>query len=130
MEQLEQGKSADLEREYGGDFRERRLRAKFLEALLTDGITIKAEKKFTPHRKGIRIAQAVIAEAIDLENAEVAHIVDLDNCLFKKEVSLRDAHFKRHLFLNDSQFKKDLNCHRLRVKIDFSCRGTTFQGSE
>jgi uncharacterized protein YjbI with pentapeptide repeats len=127
LEQLEGGEIADLVLGWGPGFRTRRLRATFLEALLTDDVNIDSEKKFTPHRKGIRIDNAVIPEVVDLENAEVAHIVALKNCFFEKKVNFRDAHFRRHLLLNGSHFKKMMDCHRLRVETNFFCRGTIFQ---
>ena len=61
LEQLELGKIADLKSRFGIT-KKRRLGARFLEALFTDDITM--ARKFTPKRKGIRIAQAVIVEAI------------------------------------------------------------------
>jgi hypothetical protein len=127
LEQVKQGEWADLKKRFGESEENRYLSARFLEDLLTDEITVGSEK-FQPHRRGIKIAHAVLADPLDLENAEVAHIVSLNSCIFQKKVNCRDAHFTRHLFLNDSQFAQEADFHRVNVKMNFFFQGAIFQG--
>jgi hypothetical protein len=123
LERLEQGEIADLKKQFGEAEEKRRLRAIFLEALLTDEI-----EEFKPRRQGIRITQAIMGEALNLENAEVVHIVGLDNFIFQEEVNFRDTRFHRYVFLNGSQFGKKADFHRMQVKLGLLCRKTVFRG--
>ncbi len=65
---MAKGEIADLKQEFGEAEADRRLRARFLEELLTgelQGVKV--------HRRGVRISNAVIDEPLDLENAEGGH---------------------------------------------------------
>jgi hypothetical protein len=99
LRQVAKGEIADLKQEFGEAEEERRLRARFLEELLTGEL-----KGVNVHRRGIRIAHGVVAEALDLENAEIAPIVSLDTCLFQEEANFRDARFQRHLVSRNIAF--------------------------
>ena len=123
LEQLEQGGIADLNQKFGEAEEKRRLRAPFLEALLTDDI-----ENFKPRRQGIRIAWAVIPEDLDLANAEVAHIVVLRGLVFKRKVVCRDARFKRHLILNGCRFLQAADFDGVQVAGNVFCRKAVFQG--
>jgi len=123
LAQLEEGKWAHLRIYANGEQDKCRLTAAFLEALLTDGI-----EDFKPHRKGLRITGAVVAQALDLENAEVAHIVFLDNFKFEKEVNCRDVRFARHLGLNNCQFSQKADFQRVHVQGNVFLRNAVFQG--
>ncbi len=64
----------------------RRLRAAFLEALLTNalpGVKI--------HRSGIYLVNAVIADPLNLEFAEVPHAVFLVGCRFEAPADFSGA---------------------------------------
>ena len=66
LRQVATGEIADLKKEFGEAEADRRLRARFLEELLTgelQGVKI--------HRQGMKIRNAVIEEPLDLEDAEV-----------------------------------------------------------
>jgi uncharacterized protein YjbI with pentapeptide repeats len=127
LEQGEKGEIADLKEEFGEPEENRRLRARFLEALLTDEITVGTER-FKPHRRGILITQAMVGEPLDLQNAEVYHTVCLERCIFKEKVTFREARFARHLHLNDCMFPQEADFHRLNVALDLSCAEAIFQG--
>ncbi len=122
LQQVAKGEIADLKQEFGEAESDRRLRARFLEELLTGGMA-----GFKVHRRGIDISQAVVAEALDLENAEIAPIVSLDECHFQEQATFQDASFQKHLFLNDCQFSKKAGFHRVEVKLGLLCRGAIFQ---
>jgi uncharacterized protein YjbI with pentapeptide repeats len=123
LEQAAAGEIADLEKAFGGGEEERRLRARFLEELLSGdlpGVQI--------HRRGVRISHAVIQEPLDLENAEVAVEVWLDACIFKESFSIMDAFFNHHLSLEGSQFLKRAVFDRLDLAGGIFCRNTVFAG--
>ena len=66
LRQVAAGEIADLKQEFGEAEEDRRLRARFLEELLTGELTgVKI------HRRGVWIRHAVVEEPLDLENAEV-----------------------------------------------------------
>jgi hypothetical protein len=123
LDQVKAGELADLKEQFGEAEENRRLRARFLEELLTGGL-----EGFKVHQRGIFIAHGLVAEALDLANAEIAPIVSLDNCLFQEEAIFRDARFQRHLDLNNSRFQKKADFHRVEVKLGLLCLGAIFQG--
>jgi uncharacterized protein YjbI with pentapeptide repeats len=123
LKQAAAGEIADLQQEFGDVEDKRRLRARFLEELLTGdlpGVRL--------HRRGVRISRAVIAEPLDLENAEVAVAVALRDCIFKEWFSIIDACFSHHLSLIGSQFVKRAGFHRLNLAGGIFCRNTVFAG--
>ncbi|MGA7579547.1 MAG: hypothetical protein ACLQUW_09245 [Desulfobaccales bacterium] len=123
LKQAAAGEIADLKQEFGDAEEGRRLRAVFLEDLLTGdlpGVRI--------HRRGVRISSAVIEEPLDLENAEVAVNVWLAACIFKDFFSVMDACFNYYLSLNDSHFLKAAVFHRLKLAGSIFCRNTVFAG--
>ena len=86
LRQVADGEIADLKQEFGEAEEDRRLRARFLEELLTgelQGVKV--------HRRGIVIRNAVVEEPLNLGNAEIDFYVGLNNCIFKESVSFRDA---------------------------------------
>ena len=123
LDQVQAGEIADLMARFGEAEEKRRLRARFLEELLTGGL-----EGFKVHRRGIIIFHGVVAEALDLENAEIAHIVRLLDCTFKKQANFIDALFQRNLSINDCQFIKEAIFHRIRVEINLFCRNAVFNG--
>ena len=123
LEMVAAGEIADMEEEFGDVEEERRLRARFLEELLSGDLP-----GLRVHRRGVRLSQAVIQEPLDLENAEVAVDVDLDECIFKEPFSFKDACFNHHLSLNGSHFIREADFHRLNLAGDIFCRDTVFAG--
>lgn len=123
LDQLEKGEIADLKKQFGEEEENRGLRAKFIEALLTDEI-----EGFKPHRRGINIAHALISDPMDLEHVEVPYNVGLVDFIFREKVNLMDALFKKHLNLNRTQFSKTADFHRIKVNQSLFCRNTRFQG--
>ena len=88
LRQVAKGEIADLKKEFGEAEADRRLRARFLEELLTGEI-----KGVKIHRLGVKISNAIIEEPLELENAEVAVDIGLNSCIFKELVRFRDAFF-------------------------------------
>lgn len=123
LEQAGAGEVADLQEKFGTAEEDRRLRARFLEELLTGALPGPRV-----HRRGVKIRQAVIEEPLDLENAEVAIAVWLDDCIFKELFSIIDACFKHHLSLEDSHFLKQADFQRLNLAGGIFCRNTVFAG--
>lgn len=127
LEQLENGKEADLKEKFGEEEEDRRISAAFLEALLTDEI-VEGSDKYKPHRRGIRISHAIIDEPLDLENAEVSHFVGFFSCDFEESATFQDARFARHLFLNDCQFRREADFNSMKVRQSAFFNNVTFKG--
>jgi hypothetical protein len=123
LRQVAAGEIADLKQQFGEAEADRRLRARFLEELLTGEL-----KGVKIHRHGLQIINGVVEQTLNLENVEVAVGVWLDGCIFKEAVNFMDAAFLGHLILNDSDFCKMANFHRLKVAANLFCRNTTFGG--
>ena len=117
------GEIADLKKEFGEAEEERRLRARFLEELLTGEL-----KGVEIHRHGVDVKQAVIEEPIDLESAEVDVEVEFDTCMFKRDVNFRDA-FLKYLNISGSHFLNEADFQRLKVAGPIFCDNTVFFGS-
>jgi hypothetical protein len=122
LKQVAAGDIADLKKEFGEVEEDRRLRARFLEELLTGEL-----KGVVIHRRGRRIRNAVFEESIDLQNVQVSDSVELDTCIFKESVSFRDACLEC-LDLSGSHFFKAADFHRIKVVSTFFCRNTIFEG--
>ncbi len=117
------GTIADLKQEFGEAEADRRLRARFLEELLTGGL-----KRVEIHRRGVRISNAVVGEPVDLEDAEVAAIVEFQTCIFQQSVSFRGTILRKYLSLEGSQFLESADFYRLQVEVSVFCRNTVFVG--
>ncbi len=124
LRQVANGEIADLKQEFGEAEADRRLRARFLEELLTGEL-----KGVEVHRRGVRIKYAFIDEAVDLENAEVGNDVWLYNSILTGSVSFRAAYFKNDLILKGSLFFKEADFQRLKVAGAIFCDNTVFLGS-
>jgi uncharacterized protein YjbI with pentapeptide repeats len=114
LERLALGEKADLkkfietsQKKEGNNI----LRAKFLEALLTNDFP-----QYKIHWHGVNIRNAYISGRLDLEGGEIPFEVKLLRCVFFDDVSLKDCRFKRSLQIIDSVFTKDAYC--IRVEVD------------
>lgn len=123
LRQVAAGEIADLKQQFGEAEEARRLRARFLEELLTGEL-----KGVKVHRRGVRIRNGVIEEPFCLENAEANSEIWLNNCIFKESVSFGEAGFKYHLSLSGSHFLMEADFHRVKVAGGFFCRKTAFSG--
>ena len=84
------GQVADLQEAFGPAPEMRRLRAAFLEALLTDALPgVKG------HRSGIYILHAMMTDPLSLEFAEVPHAVFLVACRFEAPANFSGASLKK-----------------------------------
>ena len=123
LEKVAAGQVADLQEAFGPEAGPRRLRAAFLEALLTNalpGVKI--------HRSGIYIVNAVVAGPLSLEFAEVPHAVFLFSCRFEAPANFSGATFKKSLSLKQAQFTGPVNFYRLKVAVDAFFGEAVFQG--
>ncbi len=117
------GEVADLKRKFGEAEENRRLRARFLEELLNEGLPgVK-----TSHQ-GVNIKNAVIEDPVNLPGAEIDYYVGLDDCTFKESVGFRDAHFKNSLSLVGSYFMQRADFDRVKVAVNVFCMNTVFSG--
>jgi len=123
LKQAAAGEIADLEQEFGGAEEGRRLRARFLEELLTGDLP-----GAQIHRRGLRIRHAVIEEPLDLENSQMAVAVAFHDCMFQEFFVIRDAFFNYHLSVDGSYFLKGADFQRLQVAGSMFCRDTVFSG--
>lgn len=118
------GEVADLEEGFGPEEADRRLRAAFLEALLTDSLT-----GVRVHRSGIYIVNAVVPDPLSLEFADVPHAVFLFSCHFQAPANFSGAIFKKSLNFKQSQFSGPVNFYRFRAGVDAFFGESVFHGS-
>lgn len=123
LEKVVAGQVADLQEAFGPGEDKRRLRAGFLESLLTNALPgVKL------HRRGIYIVNAVVTDLLSLEFAEVPHAIFLVSCRFEAPVSFSGAVFKKNLTLKQAQFTGPVNFYRLKVAVDAFFGESLFQG--
>lgn len=123
LDKVVSGQVADLQEAFGPAEDRRRLRAGFLEALLTDAIPgVKV------HRTGIYIVNAVVTDPLSLEFAEVPHAIFLFSCRFQAPANFSGAVFKKSLNLKQTQFSGPVNFYRLKVAVDAFFGESIFQG--
>ena len=123
LEKVAAGQVADLQEAFGPAVGPRRLRAVFLEALLTNALPgVKV------HRSGIYIVNAVVVDPLSLEFAEVPHAVFLFSCRFEAPANFSGAVFKKSLNLKQAQFTGPVNFYRLKVAVDAFFGESLFQG--
>jgi hypothetical protein len=121
LEQVGKGHIADLKKQFGDEKETRHMRASFLEELLTNNIN-----NFIPHRRGIRIGNAIITRPIDLENSEIIFDIALLDCHFNASLNFRDTIFRKNLTLNCSNFLENVTFHRIKIKGGLLLRDTNF----
>ena len=123
LEQTAQGKPADLKKKFGDKEKNRQVRSRFLEELLSDGLD-----QIKIHRQGIRIANAIIYEPFKLELATVLHTVFFNTCEFKEKVDLGHAYFMKYFAISGSTFYASAKFRQMKVDGNLLCRKTTFRG--
>jgi uncharacterized protein YjbI with pentapeptide repeats len=123
LEKVAAGQVADLRERFGEAEEARTLRAAFLEALLSDGLS-----GFKAHRSGIYLVNAVIRDPLSLEFALVPHPTFLTGCRFLGPVNLGGAEFKKSLSLKQSVFTQGANFYRLKVGLDAFLGEAVFEG--
>ena len=123
VEQVRQGQEADLQKGFGADEKQRRLRAQFLERLLTGAII----NLKIPHQ-GVRIAHATIEGPLNLEYARVDGFLSLSQCIFPDPVIFQGSRFKQDLALADCRFLKSANFKEMQIDGSVSCDNALFEG--
>ena len=113
LEQVRNGKVADLQERFKGEPAGRRLPAPFLEKLLTGGF-----KNLTIPRSGVQINHAVIDGPLDLKYAEINHFVALVGCVFEKSVDLQNSQFKKPLDFTRCAFRGPATFEEMKVEGD------------
>jgi uncharacterized protein YjbI with pentapeptide repeats len=121
LQQVARGEVADLNGRFGDKEKVHRLSARFLEDLLTGAYKV--------HRKGIRIAHAVIDDPLDLELSQIPYEVRLIYCRFKKDITFKDTIFEKNLVISVSHFDQGVNFQSVKVKNNLFCQGAVFNGS-
>jgi hypothetical protein len=107
LEQLSDGKSADLKSQFG-EGTNSVLRGAFLEALLSQPAT-------NLYRCGISIEHAVVVDAVVLRNAAVRHDVSLLECRFQAEVDFSKSIFENTLSFAGSTFQGPVNFSAMKI---------------
>ena len=123
LEKVGAGEVADLKEKFSAEEAPRALRAKFVEALLTDGIP-----NFKPHRSGIYLVNAIIPDPFSLAFAAVPHAVFLVGCCFQGPVDFSGSEFKKSLSLPKAYFAQAANFYRLKVGLDAFLGEAVFAG--
>ena len=123
LEKIGAGEVADLKEKFGAAEAPREMRAKFLEALLTDAIP-----DFKVHRSGIYLVNAIITGPFSLEFATVPPAVFLVGCRFQGPVDFSGGEFKKSLSLSQAVFAQAANFYKVKVGLDASLGGAVFAG--
>jgi hypothetical protein len=118
LKQIEKGEPANLTSKYS---MKRRIRAIFLEKLITDGFI-----NYHIHNRDIVIKGAVIFETFNLANCEVNHSVSLIDCNFLGEVKFNMSNFKKMLILDYSKFSNDVDFSGIKIHVNFLFRYAVF----
>jgi len=125
LSQVHEGREADLERQFGEQRQMRRLRAPFLEKLISGGF----DRSRIPPR-GIQIAHASIDGPVNLDYSEVDYPLSLSHCLFQHPVTCQESHFKKDLTLSGSRFLQAADFKGIKVDGNLLCNDAVFeQGS-
>ena len=119
--QIGQGKEADLKKRFGEEKSKCLLTGGFLEKLLIGGFN---NLQISHH--GIKIANAKIESALNLENAEINFSVYLIHCIFQAPVNLENSHFKKNLSFQGSEFLKSASFKAIIIDGFAICDGTIF----
>jgi hypothetical protein len=122
LEEVAKGEVADLSKKFGQE-KDRKLRASFLERLLTGAIN-----GLKPSRTGIRIQWAVIDERLDLTNAQIPCEVWLDKCQFHSDVIFNRATFAGAVTFDKSTFKGAAAFGGARIAAHAAFREALFEG--
>jgi hypothetical protein len=109
LKKIATGEVADLNSNDFPGYPNRMLEGRFLERLLTsDTINV--------HRKGIRIANGIVTDSIDLELAIFPHEVRLTSFHFQNRVNFREAVFLKGVSFTESTFDKAADFSRITVE--------------
>lgn len=120
--QVTQGREADLKKGFGEDEQKHRLSAGFLEKLLTGGLkTVRV-----PHQ-GVKIANAIIDDPLNLEYTEIDYPLSLSHCIFNNPVTFQESSFKKDLTLTGSKFLDSANFKGIKVEGSVFCNEVTFE---
>jgi len=123
LEQVAAGRVADLQEKFGASEAGRRLRGRFLEALLTGEF-----RGLKVHRSGIYISRTVFPDPVSLEFATVPYPVFLTACRFRGPVNGANSHFQTALALKQAVFEQAANFYRLKVEADAYFGEAVFEG--
>lgn len=118
---MDKDEIADLKKKFGEAEESRRLRAHFLERLITGSLG-----NFQIKRHGIRIVGAVIEEPLSLEQAEFSYPLWLDYCDFKKPVSFRCCNFLKVFSIEGSSFYGAVDFAIAEIKSNLNANGAKF----
>ena len=122
LEQVRQGREADLRQKFGAVPEMLKLSAGFLTKLLVTGF----DKGRTQYH-GIQIVHAIIDEPLDLRNAEINYYTRLSQSLFKKEIKFQNSHFKKPLDLSGSRFCEPVSFEQMKVDGDATYNDAIFE---
>ncbi|MCK9374673.1 MAG: hypothetical protein M0P73_00835 [Syntrophobacterales bacterium] len=120
LSQIEQGHPADLQG--FGQETKRRLRAAFLEKLLTNGFS-----NLRIPRQGVQISHAVIEGPLNLEYITIDHLLRLDDCTFPDAVTFKESHFKKDLSITNGKFLQPANFKGIKIDGSVFCNHTLFE---
>jgi hypothetical protein len=122
LTQIRQGKEADLKKNFAGKQENYPLTNAFLEKLLLEGF----QDVQISHR-GVKIANAIIAGDLSLENGEINHAVYLTNCIFQGQINLQKSHFKKDLSFQGSHFLHKANFTGIKIDGSIICTDAIFE---
>ncbi len=121
LSQIEQGNPADLHQGFGQESKPR-LRAAFLEKLLTNGFS-----NLRIPRQGVQISNAVIDGPLNLEYTVIDHLLRLNDCTFPEAVTFKESHFKKDLSISNGKFLQPANFKGIKIDGSIFCNHTIFE---
>ena len=123
IQQIEQGREADLQEKSTGHKWNPSLNADFLKYLLTD-----FSKNNQVLNRGINIANATIEGDLNLDNLEVSYPLCLKRCTFTGIVSFNRSYFRKDLSFEGSHFLKKANFAGIKADGYCLCNDVRFEG--
>ncbi len=123
LNQVKEGRKADLEMRFGEDAKRRQLQAGFLKKLLLGDFP---GLKVSYH--GVAIVGAVITGGpLDLKYVTIDYPLSLSRCAFTDQISLVRSQCKNDLSLVDSTFFKDADFKGMKISGSVNCDHTRFE---
>jgi uncharacterized protein YjbI with pentapeptide repeats len=123
LNQVKEGRQADLEKRFGGEAKKHELRAGFLKKLLLGDF-----KDFNVPYQGVAIADAVIVDGpLDLKYLEIGYPLTLSHCVFSDQITLVRSQCKNDLSFVDSTFLKSADFRGMKISGSLNCDHTRFE---
>ena len=124
LNQVKQGREADLEKEFGREDPRARLRAAFLKKLVVGGFT----DLRIPYQ-GVSLSHAVIIDGpLELGSVALDYPLTLSHCRFADQVVFTKSHATKDVSFAGSTFLKSADFRGMKVDGSVNLEGAVFEG--